>query len=158
MKAPSAETRESHREYWHKVNQTRSQAVEHFLEIGRDRGKDEYQGARMVCEFFAAHQIDRAIQQAQFLANHTGNDALYGHMANILGEYKEILPLTESQVAAIVFNLCGDREFKMLFEREIPNPVSDAIIALSGRRNGFLIERIEQILVTVALAMRGEGK
>lgn len=154
MATHSEETRAEHREYWRRLNKLHKDTVDHFLELGKDKSPDAYQGARQVCEFFAAHKIDQAIEQAKFLANYAEDEKLYGHFVEMMGNYRETLPEVPYQIGMIVYNLCGERELKMILESgEIPPPCSNAITMLSNRRKGFLIEHIEMTLVIIVKGM-----
>jgi len=104
------------------------------------------------------YRIQGAIEQARFLANYAGNEAFFQRVCSILENYQETLPEQETQAVAIAYNLCGTAFIQDILRGEIPEICSRALIFLSGRRKGFLLERMEATLVTIAKAMEKEGK
>ena len=154
-----AETRETHRLYWGKLTRLHQETADLILSMASDFGENERQGARQVCELFASHRIDGAIDQARFLSNYCEANDLFSKFVTILESYRETLPEQPNQVCAIVYNLCGSREIDLLVNgnAEVPPICTKALIFLSARRKGFILERLEAILISVAKAM-GPGK
>lgn len=153
-----AETRETHRVYWEKLTSLHRETADLILSMGSENGETEKQGAVQVCEFFASHQVSRAIEQAKFLANYAGNESFFMRVCELLENYQDTLPEQESQAVAIVYNLCGSSQVETILTGVIPEICSKALIFLSGRRKGFILERMEAVLVTIAKAMESEGK
>lgn len=156
----SAETRETHRLYWRKLTKLHRETVDLILSIASDGGENERQGARQICELFASHQVVRAIEQARFLANYCAPEERFERFAQIIGNYLETLPENPNQACAICYNLCGSREIELLVkgDSEVPEICTKALIFLSGRRSGFVLERMEAVLISIAKAMEiGKG-
>ena len=156
----SAETREQHRLYWSKLTSLQRETADLILSIVSDGGENERQGAKQICELFASHQVVRAVEQARFLANYCAPEERFDRFAQILSNYLETLPENPHQACAIVYNLCGTREIDLLVNgnSEVPEICTRALIFLSGRRSGFVIERMEAVLISIAKAMEiGKG-
>ena len=153
-----AETRETHRLYWEKLTKLHRETMDLLMAIGAEQGETEKQGVLQVCELMEKYRIQGAIEQARFLANYAGNEAFFQRVCSILENYQETLPEQETQAVAIAYNLCGTAFIQDILRGEIPEICSRALIFLSGRRKGFLLERMEATLVTIAKAMEKEGK
>lgn len=155
----SAETREAHRVYWEKLTCLHRETVSLILAIGNENGEHGAQGAYQICELLGAHKVRAAIDQARFLSNYSEDHSqCFDRICNLIENYQDTLPESEKQVVAIVYNLCGTDHIQEILHEKIPQVCSNAMIFLSGRRNGFLIERMEMTLVVVTKAMETGAK
>lgn len=153
-----AETRKMHRIYWRKLMDLHRDTVDLILNNGSGEGDTARQGAIQICELLAKHNVFKAIEQAKFLANYAGNEAFFHWVVGVLENYQETLPESESQAVSIIFNLAGKEHIAEISGGTIPENCSNALIFLSGRRVGFILERMEANLVTVTKAMETEGE
>jgi len=153
----SAETRDVHRVYWQKLTNLHRETVELILGIGCEGDDDSKAGARQICELLASHQVTKSIEQARFLSNYSGeNSSIFERICTIIENYEDTLPEGEHQAVAIVYNLCGTDQIMKIIAGEIPEICSKAMIFLSGRRRGFVLERMEMTLIVIAKAMETE--
>lgn len=153
-----AETRKMHRIYWRKLMDLHRDMVELILNTGSGKGDTIRQGAIQICELLAKHNVSKSIEQTKFLANYAGDETFFHWAVGILENYQDTLPESESQAVSIIFNLAGKDHIAEISAGTIPENCSNALIFLSGRRVGFIIERMEANLVTVAKAMEMEGE
>jgi hypothetical protein len=151
----SAAIRDGHIEYWKKLCGLHYDTVELVAEIGSSMERKERFEVKMLCDELLCHKIDESILKCRDMAKESdGNvSGMWSRIMNILENYRETLPENDSQIASIVYNLSGESERKSLAQGNVPAQCTNAAIILSGRRLGFLLERIEHILVTVAKAM-----
>lgn len=153
-----AETKKMHRVYWRKLMDLHRDTVDLILNTGSGEGDTARQGAIQICELLAKHNVSNSIEQAKFLANYAGNEAFFHWVVGVLENYQETLPESESQAVSIIFNLTGKEHIAEISAGTIPENCSNALIFLSGRRAGFILERMEANLVTVTKAMESEGE
>jgi len=151
----SAETRKEHLAYWRKLVELHRDTVELIAEIGSEMEENERNDIRILCTLVASHKIDESISNCRYMAGASdGNVSItWNRIAGILENYRETLPENDSQIASILYNLSKDGDRKSLVNESVPVHCTNGAIILSGRRAGYLIERIEQLLVTIAKAM-----
>ncbi len=157
----SAETKETHTLYWRKLTTLHRETIALLDSIGSEETQPD-SADRAAFETILQHLIhfhlESAINHARFYSNYSGESTpLFQRILEILENLKETLPETEAQISAIAYNVCSDAQLVKIRDNEIPDEVTKGIIFLTGRRKGFIVERIELLLVTIALAMEKEN-
>ena len=143
MDPRSVETKEVHKVYWIKLTSLHRDTLELISSFGAEHGEPCLQGSLQICELLERNSIHEAIEQSRFLANYTGEEHFFDRVSNILVNYQDTLPENEMQVVTIIYNLCGPEFLRDISSGKIPESCSKALIFLSGRRKGFILERME---------------